>query len=306
MAGPAGISLSRVAKLLRPGGPARNWLRRRKLALLTRIGRRIGGDLMAEIMCNVPEFAEYMEQFQNRPPQAHVVDRSLTHYDQTDWRSVFAGRLHGHGIELGALHRPMPTHKGISVTYVDCADSETLKREYPLLAAAIVHVGIIDNAETLATIPDGRYDFVIAAHVIEHMPDPIGALIHWLRVVRDGGHVQLVVPDKRTTFDRKRVRTTLAHMVLDHQRPSKERDFEHYLDYALFVHDKSTEESIGEAQRMVDTNHSIHFHVFVPEDVVRLVEWIDVHVTPVRIVGGPAASPGSDEFNLLLQKGARA
>jgi SAM-dependent methyltransferase len=298
--------LSRVAKLLRPGGTARNWLRRRKLALLMRIGRRIGGDLMAEMMCNVPEFAEYMEQFQNRAPQGHVVDRSVTQYDVREWRTELAARLHGHGIELGALHRPMPTHEGITVTYVDRADSDTLKREYPLLAEAIVPVGIIDDAETLATITDGRYDFLVAAHVIEHMRDPIGALVHWLRVVRDGGHVYLVVPDKRTTFDRKRVRTTLAHMVLDHQRPSKERDFEHYVDYALFVHDKSDDESLDEAQRLFDADFSIHYHVFLPQDVVRLAEWIDGHVTPVRIVAGPVASPGSDEFHLLLQKGAQA
>jgi SAM-dependent methyltransferase len=278
----------------------------RKLALLTRIGRAIGGDLMAGAMCNVPELAEYIEQFQNKPPQSHVIDRSLTHFEQRDWRTEYARRLQGHGIELGPLHRPMPTHEAMTVTYVDRADQETLKREYPMLAEAIQPVGIIDNAETLATVPDGRHDFLIAAHVIEHMRDPIGSVLHWLRVVRDGGHVYLVVPDKRATFDKLRVRTTLEHMVLDYQRPSKERDFEHYLDYALFVHHAQTDQAIGEAQRLLDIDYSIHYHVFLPQDVVRLVEWIDGHVTPVRIVGGPAMSPGSDEFHLLLQKGARA
>ena len=67
-----------MLKILGPGGRARNWLRRRKLALLTRIGRSIGGDLMAGMMCNMPELAEYIEQFQNKPPQSHVIDRSLT------------------------------------------------------------------------------------------------------------------------------------------------------------------------------------------------------------------------------------
>jgi SAM-dependent methyltransferase len=273
------------------------------VALLTRIGRSLGGDLVAQVMCSVPEFAEYMEQFQTLPPQAHVVDRSITRVEQREWRAELSARLHGRGIELGPLHSPMPTHDGMTVTYVDRADQETLKREYPALADEILPVGIIDDAETLATIPDGAHDFVIASHVIEHMRDPIGSLRHWLRVIRDGGHIYLVVPDKRSTFDRLRVRTTLEHMVLDYQRPSKDRDFEHFLDYAIFVHKATADDAIREAQRLVDADYSIHYHVFLPRDVVRLVEWIDGHVTPVRIVAGPVVCPGTDEFHMLLQKG---
>ena len=90
------------------------------------------------------------------------------------------------------------------------------------------------------------------------------------------------MPDKRRTFDRLRVRTTLEHMVLDYQQPSRERDFEHFLDYAVFVHHAMTDQAIGEATRLRDTDFSIHFHVFLPQDVVRLVQWIDGHVTPVH------------------------
>ena len=53
------------------------------------------------------------------------------------------------------------------------------------------------------------------------MRNPIGALVNWLRVVRDGGLLYLIVPDKRRTFDQLRVRTTLEHMVLDYQQPSR-------------------------------------------------------------------------------------
>jgi hypothetical protein len=193
----------------------------------------------------------------------------------------------------------------MTVTSVDRADQQTLQREFPTLAEAIAPVGIIDDAATLSTIAGGRFDFLIAAHVIEHMRNPIGAVLQWLRVVHDGGLVYLVVPDKRTTFDELRVRTTLEHMVLDYQRPSEERDFEHYLDYALFVHHEKAEQAIHEAQRLVDVDFSIHYHVFIPQDVVTLIEWIDAHVTPVQIVEGPAMAPGSDEFHLLLRKGPR-
>ena len=163
---------------------------------------------------------------------------------------------------------------------------------------------MIDDAETLATVADGSFDFVVAAHVIEHMRNPIGAVVNWLRVVREGGQVYLVVPDKRRTFDKLRVRTPLAHMVLDYQQPSRERDFEHFLDYSVHVHHAQIDQAISEAERLRDIDYSIHFHVFIPTDVVaaRRVD-IDGHVMPVSIAEGPSLQQGSDEFHVLLRKG---
>lgn len=306
MPGAGGLSLSGAMSILGPESRTRTWLRARKLGILTYIGRSIGDDLVAGMLSNRRDLADYFEQFQTSPPQAQVVDRSLTHFETRDWRRHFAARLEGRGLELGPLHRPIEPHAGMTISYVDRTDQKTLQETFPTLARKIGPVDVIDDAETLSTVTDGSYDFLIAAHVIEHMRNPIGSLLHWLRVVRDGGFVYLVVPDKRSTFDKLRVRTTLEHMVLDYERPSKERDFEHFLDYALFVHHARTDQAIGEAQRLVDIDYSIHFHVFLPQDVVRLVQWVDGHVTPVSVVEGPAMSPGMDEFHLLLRKGAHA
>jgi predicted SAM-dependent methyltransferase len=291
-------------QFLGPGGRTRKWLRDRRANWLVAVSRSVGGDIAANYLANQPALSGYLEQFSTGVPQGRIVDESVAVCDHRDWRTHFASRLQGRGLELGPLHRPMVTHPGMEMTYVDRADQETLKREYPAVALDIVPVGVIDDAETLATVADGSYDFLIASHVIEHMRNPIGAVVNWLRVLREGGLVYLVVPDKRRTFDKLRVRTTLAHMVLDYQQPSDERDFEHFLDYAVFVHHAMIDQAIDEARRLRDTDVSIHYHVFLPQDVVRLAEWIDGHVTPVAIAEGPALSPASDEFHLLLRKGA--
>ena len=39
------------------------------------------------------------------------------------------------------------------------------------------------------------FDFVVAAHVLEHMRDVLGALQSWLRVCRRGGWVLFMLPD---------------------------------------------------------------------------------------------------------------
>jgi SAM-dependent methyltransferase len=291
---------------LEPEGPTRTWLRNTRATLLVRFSRRLGKDIVAGYLSNHRELASYVERFQSIVPQGQMDDQTVTVCDHRDWRQHFVTRLQGRGLELGPLHRPMVTHDGMSMTYVDRADLPTLQKAFPSVAHKVVPVDVIDDAETLATVEDGRFDFVVAAHVIEHMRNPIGALVNWLRVVRDGGMVYLVVPDKRRSFDRLRPRTTLAHLVLDYERPSVERDFEHFLDYAVFVHHAMIDQAIGEATKLRDADYSIHFHVFLPQDMVRLVQWIDGHVTPVSIVEGPALSPASDEFHVLVRKGAPA
>ena len=138
------------------------------------------------------------------------------------------------------------------------------------------------------------------------MRNPIGALVNWLRVVRDGGLVYLIVPDKRRTFDRLRVRTTLAHLVLDYERPSAERDFEHFLDYARVRAPRHDRSRPSPKRRGCATPTSASTSTsFFRRTSCGWSKWIDGHVTPVSIVEGPVLSPAVDEFHVLLRKGAQ-
>lgn len=52
------------------------------------------------------------------------------------------------------------------------------------------------DAQLLAGVPDASYDFVHSSHCLEHLHDPGEGLSHWLRVVKPGGHVIVLVPDE--------------------------------------------------------------------------------------------------------------
>ncbi len=52
------------------------------------------------------------------------------------------------------------------------------------------------DAQYLAGVPDGSYDFLHSSHCLEHMVDPMIALSNWVRVVRPGGYVVLAIPDE--------------------------------------------------------------------------------------------------------------
>ena len=62
---------------------------------------------------------------------------------------------------------------------------------------------------------DSSVDFVLASHVLEHIPDPIAALNEWVRVARE--YVVLIVPHRDRTFDRDRPLTPLSELIDRHQ-----------------------------------------------------------------------------------------
>lgn len=220
-------------------------------------------------------------------------------------RSYFAEKLSGEGLELGALCRPMVTHARMKIQYVDRLTVDEQRQHYPELAGtALVTPDILDDAETLTSVADGSCDFVIAAHVIEHMKNPIAAVQNWLRVLRAGGLLYLVVPDKRHSFDRDRPCTPVDHLILDYRDPSEDRDTGHYLEWSTLVQKAQNEEDAKwQAARLRAAGYSIHFHVFDPPLAVAMLRWLGAHVSPSMILEGPAkSSADSDEFHLLVRK----
>jgi ubiquinone/menaquinone biosynthesis C-methylase UbiE len=52
------------------------------------------------------------------------------------------------------------------------------------------------DAQYLETIVDNSLDFVHSSHCLEHMVDPKISLQHWLRVIKPGGHLVVLIPDE--------------------------------------------------------------------------------------------------------------
>lgn len=242
------------------------------------------------------------QAFVTEIPQAQIEDDSLQACDGRDWRSYFANKLSGKGLEIGPLHRPMVRHDGMDIDYIDRFTVAELRAHYPELnSLPLVEPHIIGDAETLENIADRKYDFLISAHVIEHMRNPLASLREWCRVLKPGGLLYLVVPDKRVTFDKQRVRTTLEHIIADYQSPSRERDFEHFLDQSIHVNKKTGLAALEHARKWVEEDYSIHFHTFLPVDMLNLLQWFSANLRPLSIVEGPCQAPGSDEFHFLLR-----
>jgi len=75
-------------------------------------------------------------------------------------------------------------------------------------------------------LADKSVDFVFASHVIEHVPDPIAALLEWKRVARE--YLFLVVPHRDRTFDRDRPVTPVAELVERHATGFQSEEDRHW------------------------------------------------------------------------------
>lgn len=52
------------------------------------------------------------------------------------------------------------------------------------------------DAQFLASVADGEFDFVHSSHCLEHLTDPREGIRHWFRAVRPGGYLIVTVPDE--------------------------------------------------------------------------------------------------------------
>lgn len=146
------------------------------------------------------------------------------------------------GVEIGPLTAPVVRKDQSNVLYVDHADTETLRRKYSnddkIDPDHILPVDHVWGAQTLQECVGAgvAVDYVIASHVIEHVPD----LVTWLQevyaILRPGGTVRLAIPDRRYTFDVLRAESTLADALDAYVRrariPLPRAILDHFLHHA--------------------------------------------------------------------------
>ena len=120
------------------------------------------------------------------------------------------------GLEIGALDRPVIRRSDGEVLYVDYADTAALKAESyhgPTDIDAIVDVDIVWASRPLREAVGQPVDYIVASHVIEHVPDLLGWLQELAGALKPGGMLSLVVPDRRYTFDLRRAPSTIGEVI---------------------------------------------------------------------------------------------
>ena len=219
-------------------------------------------------------------------------------------RTYLADRfLRGDGIEIGALHRPVPLPDGVTVRYLDRLYTDDLRSEYNELSSVeVVEPTIIDDGELLQQVPTNSVDFIIANHFLEHCQDPIGTILIHLDRLRAGGHLFYAIPEKRYTFDNPRVTTTLEHLIVDHADGGASSRVAHFTEYGQIVMGSGEPERTG--RELMDADYSIHFHAWTSVEMIELFVHIQRTYEPnLEVVASQAFE---DEFIIVCRKNAAA
>jgi predicted SAM-dependent methyltransferase len=185
-------------------------------------------------------------------------------------RSIMAQKyLVGSGAEIGAFEQPTLVPRGAATKYIDRVPSSHWRNQSEYANLALVEPDILDDGATLSTVADRSFDYLVAAHVLEHIDNPISALKNWTRVVKKGGHLLIVVPDMRFTFDSEREVTTVEHLIRDHEEGPATSANEHYREIATKC-DGLVEQS--EIEAFVEKcQPAVHFHTFTLESFVEFL-----------------------------------
>jgi SAM-dependent methyltransferase len=216
--------------------------------------------------------------------------------------------IRGSGIEIGGLNYPLAVRPGVTVKYVDRISADAhMDVLHEFKRTELVNVDIIDDGETLGTIPDNSQDFVIANHFIEHTRNPILAIRNAVRVLKKGGVFFMAVPDKRKTFDKDRAVTTREHLLKDYEEGPDWSEEEHYFDFVSKTDKSEGCKTIDDIRRVIqglkENNFSIHYHVWDHHAMLDLLMTLAERLQfPFEIEFALAAQEDSVESVFVLRK----
>ncbi|AMB45165.1 methyltransferase domain-containing protein [Methylobacterium sp. AMS5] len=237
------------------------------------------------------------------------------------------------GIEIGALNNPIiPPSAGLS-RFIDYTDTDGLKKQHQSnqeRVNGIVNVDYIwSGSGSLASVvgQENVFDFAIASHVIEHVPNTLGWFRGIFEVLRPEGIFNLAIPDKRYTFDTNCQLSTIGQLIeadlYSYERPSVRQMFDHCVHIAAIDPGAIWKENINtselkpyngdfalwlaqdQAHRIHSNNEYFDSHcwIYTPTSFLSLLRAaVLLEKFKFEIVNFHNTEPGQFEFFISLRK----
>ena len=192
---------------------------------------------------------------------------------------------HGLGLEIGPLYAPLVSKDESAVYYVDHLDTEGLLAKYDsdpnVDTSLIVPVDFVSSGDLRECIPPNTsFNYVVASHVIEHVPDLIGWLDQVESILANDGSLCLVIPDRRFTFDYMRRETELFQVVASYGARATRPTGPALADYVLNCApvDAASAWQSGVVPANLERTHSVDQAISIVNDAEVNGNYHDVHV----------------------------
>jgi predicted SAM-dependent methyltransferase len=138
---------------------------------------------------------------------------------------------------------------------------------------------IINDAVNINNIDNGSYDFLFASHCLEHIANPIKALVEWLRIIKKTGYLILILPENSVTFDHKRKISSFETLLKQYKNNVGEDDLS-TLPEILENHDLTMDLAAGNyeqfKQRSLNNynNRALHHYVYDMKLLMKLCDYL--------------------------------
>jgi SAM-dependent methyltransferase len=103
---------------------------------------------------------------------------------------------------------------------------------------------IINDAVDIYNVKNESYDFLFSSHSLEHIANPLKAINEWLRIIKNGGYIIIIVPEKSCCFDHKRNYSKFSTLLSQYEKNVGEDDLS-TLPEILKNHDLSMDPPAG-------------------------------------------------------------
>lgn len=137
-------------------------------------------------------------------------------------QKILAGLdLSGKGLEVGAGHNPIVTRAdGYDIDTLDHTDQQSLIAKFAAHGWDTSRVQPVDyvwSGQRYFDLVKGKpFDWILASHVIEHVPDLIGFINQCSEILNATGILSLAIPDRRFTFDYYRPASGIGPIIDAH------------------------------------------------------------------------------------------
>jgi len=139
---------------------------------------------------------------------------------------------------------------------------------------------IINDAVNISLIESECYDFCFSSHSLEHIANPLKAVSEWLRIIKEGGYVIIIVPEKSFCFDHKRNYSKFSTLLSQYEKNVGEDDLS-TLPEILLNHDLTMDLPAGDlgrfTKRSLDNfnNRCLHHYVYNDELLMEICNYFN-------------------------------
>jgi len=232
------------------------------------------------------------------------------------------------GLEIGPRDKPIVRKAEGQIKYVDYMSTEDLKKLHrdggvtDCVYDEIVDVDIVwgENSIKSGVGSDEKFDYIIASHVVEHVPDLITWINELTDVLKPGGIISLAVPDKRYCFDHLRDESSMTDVITAYFYRARRPQPQQVIDFCLNFHAVDTrlawsgevarpdiedldqlDHALAMAQSSADgIYHDVHCWAFTPESFLTITRNL-LNLKLIRVECYSTIPTAKDELEFFVK-----